>query len=190
VRRIFRSVAEGVSVRSMRISLERDGIPAPSGIGRWNHTTIRNLIGSELYVPHAYEEVAALVEPGVAARLDKGAVYGLWTWNTRKTTRRKVWDEAAGEFKIRYNYAPRPREEWLFVPVPDAGVPRRAAGGCGGGEAEPQGQRAQALEGGQTLLGALRRHSALRRVRAHLETQQRPQEERKGVSLLHLPLPL
>src|SRR5215213_9050171 len=65
-----------------------------------------------------------VVEPGVAARLDKGAVYGLWTWNTRKTTRRKVWDETAGEFKIRYNYAPRPREEWLVVPMPDAGVPR------------------------------------------------------------------
>jgi site-specific DNA recombinase len=124
VRRIFHSVAEGVSVRSMRISLERDGILAPSGIGRWNHTTIRNIIGSELYAPHTYEEVAVLVEPGVAARLDKGAVYGLWTWNTRKTTRRKVWDETAGEFKIRYNYAPRPREEWLVMPVPDAGVPR------------------------------------------------------------------
>ena len=23
-----------------------------------------------------------------------------------------------------YHYAPRPREEWLYVPVPDAGVPR------------------------------------------------------------------
>jgi site-specific DNA recombinase len=43
VRRIFRSVAEGVSVRSVRISLERNGIPAPSGLGRWNHTTIRNI---------------------------------------------------------------------------------------------------------------------------------------------------
>jgi site-specific DNA recombinase len=124
VRRIFRSVAEGVSVRSVRVALERDGIPAPSGIGRWNHTTIRNIIASELYAPHTYGEVAVLVEPGVAARLDKGAVYGLWTWNTRKTTRRKVWDETTGEFKIRYNYEPRPREEWLFVPVPDAGVPR------------------------------------------------------------------
>jgi site-specific DNA recombinase len=124
VRRIFRAVAEGASVRSVRLSLERDGIPAPSSIGRWNHTTIRNILESELYAPHTCEEVAALVEPGVAARLDRGVVYGLWTWNTRKTTRRKVWDEAAGEFKIRYNYAPRPREEWLFVPVPDAGVPR------------------------------------------------------------------
>ncbi len=124
VRRIFRSVAGGVSVRSVRISLERDGIPAPSGIGRWNHTTIRNIIGSELYAPHTYEEVAMLVEPEVAARLDKGAVYGLWTWNTRQTTRRKVWDETAGEFKVRYKNTPRPRKEWLFVPVPDASVSR------------------------------------------------------------------
>ena len=124
VQRIFRSVAEGVSVRSVRISLERDGILAPSGIGRWNHTTIRNIIRSELYAPHTYEEVAVLVEPGVAARLDKGASYGLWTWNTRKTTRRKVWDEAAREFKVRYNNTPRPREEWIFVPVPNAGVSR------------------------------------------------------------------
>src|SRR5215203_5789505 len=124
VRRIIRAVAEGVSVRSVRINLERDGIPAPSGIGRWNHTTIRNIIGSELYAPHTYEEVVALVESEVAARLDEGVVYGLWTWNTRKTTRRKIWDETAGEFKIRYKYAPRPQEEWFFVPVPDAGVPR------------------------------------------------------------------
>jgi hypothetical protein len=97
VRRIFRDVADGVAVRSVRLSLERDGIPAPSGIGRWNQTSIRNIIKSELYAPHTYEEVAGLVEPGVAARLDKGAVYGLWTWNTRKTTRRKVWDENTGE---------------------------------------------------------------------------------------------
>jgi DNA invertase Pin-like site-specific DNA recombinase len=124
VRRIFRSVSEGASVRSVRLSLERDSIPAPSGSGRWNHTTIRNIIASELYIPHTFEEVAELVEPGVAARLDKGAVYGLWKWNTRKTTRRKMWDEATGEFKIRYNYEPRRREEWLFVPVPDAVVPR------------------------------------------------------------------
>jgi site-specific DNA recombinase len=124
VRRIFCSVAEGVSVRSVRISLERDGILAPSGIGRWNHTTIRNIIASELYAPHAFDEVAHLVEPAVAARLDEASLYGLWTWNTQKTTRRKVWDADAGEFKIRYHYAPRPREEWLFVPVPDAGIPQ------------------------------------------------------------------
>jgi len=103
VRRIFRSVADGTAVRSVRRSLERDGIPAPSGIARWNQTTIRNIIGSELYAPHTHEEVASVVEPDVAARLDQEALHGLWAWNTRKTTRRKVWDEDAGEFKIRYN---------------------------------------------------------------------------------------
>src|ERR687890_666763 len=98
VRRIFRSVAEGVSVRSVRISLERDGILAPSGIGRWNHTTIRNIIRSEIYAPHTYEEVAVLVEPGVAARLDKGASYGLWTWNARKPSKaaKRFWELSGG----------------------------------------------------------------------------------------------
>jgi site-specific DNA recombinase len=84
VRRIFRSVAGGATVYHVRCSLERDGIPAPSGIGRWNHTTIRNIVASELYAPHLYEEVAELVEPGVAMRLDREAAYGLWAWNTKK----------------------------------------------------------------------------------------------------------
>ena len=127
VRRIFRSVAGGATVYHVRRSLERDGIPVPSGIGRWNHTTIRNIVASELYALHTYEEVAELVEPGVAMRLDREAAYGLWAWNTKKTTRRKVWDEGAGEFKIHYSYKRCPREEWLFVPVPDAGIPREVA---------------------------------------------------------------
>jgi len=124
VRRILHSIAKGTAVRSVRRTFERDGVMAPSGIGRWNQTTIRNIIGSELYAPHTHEEVASLVEPGVVGRLDREVLYGLWAWDTRKTTRRKVWDEKDGEFKIRYHYAPRPKEEWLFVPVLDAGVPR------------------------------------------------------------------
>jgi hypothetical protein len=51
-------------------------------------------------------------------------IYEIWAWDTRKTTRRKAWDEGAGEFKSRYSYAPRPREEWLFVRVSDAGILR------------------------------------------------------------------
>ena len=41
-----------------------------------------------------------------------------------KTMRRKVWSPEIGDYKIRYSYEPRPREEWLFVPVPDTGIPR------------------------------------------------------------------
>ena len=110
-------------MRSVRLSLEREGVTAPSGIVRWNHTTIRNILTSDLYAPHTVAEVAELVELEVAARLEKGRLYGLWAWNTRKSTRRKEWDESAGEFKVRYTKTTRPREEWLFVPVPDAGIP-------------------------------------------------------------------
>lgn len=107
-----------------RRSLESHGILAPSGIVRWNHTTIKNILANDLYAPHTPQEVAKLVDPSVAARLDDNSVYGLWAWNTRKTTRRKVWDQGAGNYKTRYSYESRPREEWLFVPVPDAGIPR------------------------------------------------------------------
>ncbi len=123
VRRIFRSVAEGASVRSVRLSLEREGVTAPSGIVRWNHTTIRNILRSSLSAPHTAAEVAEVVEPAVATRLEEGRFYGLWAWNTKKSTRRKEWDESAGEFKVRYTKTTRPREEWLFVPVPAAGIP-------------------------------------------------------------------
>src|SRR5918997_1422172 len=128
VPRIFRSVAEGASVRSVRLSLEREGVIAPSGIVRWNHTTIRNILGSSLYAPHTAAEVAEVVEPAVAARLEEGRSYGLWAWNTKKSTRRKEWDESAGEFKVRYTKTTRPREEWLFVPVPAAGIPAEGGG--------------------------------------------------------------
>ena len=36
----------------------------------------------DVYFPHTYEEVAALVSPQVAARLDKGKSYGVW-WASR-----------------------------------------------------------------------------------------------------------
>ncbi len=89
-----------------------------------NHTTIRNILTNDLYAPYTCQEVAKLVDPSVAARLDNHSVYGLWAWNKRKTTRRKVWSPDIGDYKIHYSYEPRPREEWLIVPVPNAGIPR------------------------------------------------------------------
>lgn len=89
VRRIYWSVAEGASVRSVRLALEREGMPSPSGIGRWNHTTIKNVLTSGLYAPHTAAEVSQVVEPAVAERLEPGRLYGLWAWNTHKSTRRK-----------------------------------------------------------------------------------------------------
>ena len=125
-RRIFRSVAEGASVRSVRISLEREGLVAPSGIVRWNHTTIRNILKSDLYAPHTAAEVAEVVEPAVAARLEEGRLYGLWAWNTRKSTRRKKWDESAGSSRSATPRRPDREKSGCSCPCRPRGYRRRS----------------------------------------------------------------
>jgi site-specific DNA recombinase len=133
VRRIFRSAAEGVSVRSVRISLERDGIPAPSGIGRWNHTTIRNIIGSEVYAPHTYEEVAMLVESGVAALGQRGRLRTLDVEHAQDHATQGLGRGGRRvQVPLRLRAAPPGRMGLR------AGARRqRVAGGRGGGEEEP-----------------------------------------------------
>jgi len=44
-----------------------------------NHITIRNILKSDLDAPHPAAEVAEVVEPAVAARLEEGCLYGLWS---------------------------------------------------------------------------------------------------------------
>jgi hypothetical protein len=82
-------------------------------VPKWSQTTVRNLVYNDLYRPHASHEVARLVSPEVAATLEEGKAYGLWTWNRRKTTKRLLED---GE-NYRYSAEVRPEEEWLRVPV-------------------------------------------------------------------------
>jgi len=74
------------------------------------------LAKNDLYRPLVVEEVRELVSPEVARTLDPTRVYGLWTWNRR---RRKKWRERGedGEYRDRFSYEARPREEWLLVPV-------------------------------------------------------------------------
>lgn len=124
LRRIFRDMAAGKSAGTLVRELEAGGVPGPSGIARWNKKTIAHFLSNDLCRPHAAGEVAEMVEPGVAAALDPGRVYGLWTWNRRKTGSRKERD--GGGIVTRYSSEPRPREEWIVVPVDitDAGLSR------------------------------------------------------------------
>ena len=115
VRRIFRAVgAEGSSMWAAGRALEEDGVMAPSG-GRWQVSVIRYMIDNDCYQPHTYEEVAALVSPTVAAGLDKKASYGLWYFGKERVT---------GAAKGRRTHRKQPREEWIAVPIPNAGIPR------------------------------------------------------------------
>jgi len=128
VRRVFRMVgAEGETLSAVHRAFEREGVPTPGGGKRWDRSFLRLAILDNAYRPHTYDEVAALVAPEVAARLDPDRLYGLWTYNRLHTRARQV-SEAAGDGGRRYRRqvrsTERPEEERVRVPVPYAGIPR------------------------------------------------------------------
>jgi site-specific DNA recombinase len=132
VRRIFAMVAEGLPLNAVAETLTREGIGLPYSryrdVKRWNVTFIRDcIVGDDVYRPHTFDEISTLVSPEVASRLDPDKSYGIWWFNRRrsKTTQISVADGNGGRrYKQRVRYAPRPRGEWIAVPVPDSGVPR------------------------------------------------------------------
>src|SRR3712207_2840098 len=90
VRRIFEMVGvEGASLRAVRKALEAEGLPTPGGKKRWSQMFVRSAILDDVYRPHAHEELAALVTPKVAARLDPGRSHGVYWYNTRRNTFRR-----------------------------------------------------------------------------------------------------
>jgi site-specific DNA recombinase len=128
VRRVFRMVgAEGASIYGVHKTLEREGVPPPGGGRYWDKRAIKRWIVDDAYKPHTYEEVAELVRPEVAARLDPELSYGIWWFNRRRTSQTqvskpnpngngRVYSKAG---KVAY----RDKEEWIAVPIPDAGIP-------------------------------------------------------------------
>src|SRR5215212_9888171 len=126
VEKIFHLVADGVAVRAIQARLYTEGIPAPKGGPLWDDRVLRRLITNDVYRPHGFEEIAALVTPEVAARLDPTKEYGIQWFNRRKASVHTI-TEPDGNGGRRYrkrNYVKlRPREEWIAVPVP-AHLPR------------------------------------------------------------------
>ncbi len=126
VRRIFHMIgAEGMSHNSVMRVLEREGVPTPAGGKHWDRSFFRVCVLDDMYRPHSFEEVEAVVAPEVAARLDKTKYYGLWWFNRLKSQTKQVSEASANG--RRYRKATRrsikPKEEWIAVPVPDSGIP-------------------------------------------------------------------
>jgi site-specific DNA recombinase len=132
VRRIFRMIGvEGASLRSVAKKLNSEGVKPPVApwgkSGQWGTTVIReNIVGDDVYRPHAYEEVKGLVAHDVAAQLDPSKLYGIWWYNRTKSQAKQVTVNGpqGKEYKRRVKNTPRPRAEWIGVPVPDPGIPR------------------------------------------------------------------
>jgi len=62
VRRIFYMIGvEGRTMYDIRRTFEREGITTPTGKARWSDTCVRKRIMDDIYRPHTFEEVAALV---------------------------------------------------------------------------------------------------------------------------------
>lgn len=90
VRRVFAMVSDGSSLNSVAETLDREGVKLPysrsRGAAKWNVTFIRDcIIRDDVYRPHTFEEISALVAPQVAIRLDPDKSYGIWWFNRRKT---------------------------------------------------------------------------------------------------------
>ncbi len=129
VARIFRKLSVGASVFAVSQALMREGVSAPAGGENWNHNAISRIVLSDLYRPHSCEEVRTIVSPVVAAGLYSDSEYGIWWFNTKRTTRRYVSKLGPNgkEYVEEQRSRPKPKEEWIAVPVPLDGsfiVPR------------------------------------------------------------------
>jgi hypothetical protein len=123
VRRAFRMVGnESTSLRAVKAAFQREDVPTPGGGRYWHAGTIREMICNDVYRAHGRDELERLVEAGnlspeVLAGLDRNQRYGIAWYN------RTRWERTPeGEKAI--HITPNRREDWIAVPVPDAGVPR------------------------------------------------------------------
>jgi hypothetical protein len=128
VRRIFRMIAEGSSVNGTVMALEAAKILPPRG-ARWQRTFVRSCVFDDVYRPHTFEELEALVSPQVRARLDPDRAYGIWWYNRRSAQRTSVLHQNPGggrRYVTRTRYSEKPREEWITVPVPTPASPKKS----------------------------------------------------------------
>jgi site-specific DNA recombinase len=127
VRRIFRMVGtEGHSLNAVYKTFERERIPTPGGGKHWDRAFFRVAILDDVYKPYTYEEVEALVSPEVAAGLDPEQLYGIWWYNRLRVRTRQVSEpsENGRRYRTEARCTVKPKEEWVAVPVPSAGIPR------------------------------------------------------------------
>jgi len=127
VRRVCHMVGiEGLTLYAVAKMLEREGVPTATGGNYWDVRVIKNFIADDVYKPHTFEEIEELVAPEVAARLDPEKSYGVWWYNRRQVSTTHVSETGpeGKRYAKKVKYAPKPKDQWIAVPVPDSGIPR------------------------------------------------------------------
>src|SRR5215211_437140 len=183
VRRIFHMVAvEGKTTHSVARTLEREGIPNPGGGRYWYKGRIKTMILDDVYRPRTLPEVATLVAPEVAARLDPDKLYGIWWFNRRRTTTTQV--AVAGpegrEYKRKSRVAYKERDEWIAVPVCGSGIPLEWVDAA---RTAVAGHHSPSKLGGRfwELSGALMRCGVCKRAMEPVDLYYRTRSGKKGV---------
>ena len=126
VKKVFEMTAAGLGSIAIQSHLHCAGIATREGKLVWSHKVLQRIVKSDVYKPHTYDEVAELVTPQVAARLDPNKEYGIRWHNKYKITGRTVSepdDRGERRYKKRTTTVLRPKDEWVAVPVP-AYLPR------------------------------------------------------------------
>ena len=122
VSRLFRMVGvEGKALLAVKRVFDGEGVPTTRSGRYWHVTTLRDMILNDVYRPHTNEELAALADVGnisteVLTTLSPESLYGIAWYNRHKV------ETIPGESQIK---TPRPRSEWIAMPAPDSGVPRK-----------------------------------------------------------------
>ena len=130
VRRIFWMVgAQGVSLHGVTRALRLEGMKSPAGGKYWNKKVIRRFILDDVYKPHTFDEISALVAPEVAVHLDPERFYGVWWFNRRRANTDQVSEAGPNGrvYKKRNHVVFKDKSEWIAVPVPDSRIPRELA---------------------------------------------------------------
>jgi site-specific DNA recombinase len=128
VRRVFKMVGtEGLPIRTVKRTFERDGVPTPNGGQWWSAKTLRDIILDDCYRAHTFEEVRELVGQDVAATLDPEKRYGISWYGRRRTSVKQVVEFGPGgkRYRRRRGATEKPREQWIAIPVPESGIPRQ-----------------------------------------------------------------
>jgi len=178
MRSVFRMVGEErMSLHGVKRALEAEGVRAPNGGRFWNTNTIRDIVLDDCYRPHSYEEIEELVSPQVAATLNKSRSYGVCWYNRRRIETRQVAEDTPEGRRYRrvQRTVWRPREEWVAVPVPNAGIPRvlvdSAREAIKYNRASPRGTHFFELSGGVFFCGVCGRRMTPNRRRRSPESQ-------------------
>lgn len=121
VERVFREVAGGSSLRSVKLGLDEDSTPTPGGSRFWLQKTLREMVFEDAYRPYAYEELAPLLTAEARERIEEGREYGVVWFPRRKV---KTLDpDPARDYRRAQKVEQHAREDQVPIPVVSSGIP-------------------------------------------------------------------